>query len=131
MPQLAMHGHAVAASQRYGQLVGLWWEATKMNKYMDLLQAYTQVSEVTEVVGEWKLWIGEQTIKIKISRSENGNYIHVTSHFYHGSKQNAAYISSRNSGGSIEETLHSAMNQLLSFYDPNDADAIWKENDNY
>jgi hypothetical protein len=102
-----------------------------MDKYMALLKAYTQVSEVTEVVGEWKLWIGQQKVKIKISRSENGSYIHVTSHFYHGSKQTGAYISSRNSGVSIEETLHSAMNQLLSFYDPNDTKAIWKENDNY
>jgi hypothetical protein len=102
-----------------------------MNKYMELLKTYTQVSEVTEVVGEWKIWIGGQKIKIKISRSENGSYIHVTSHFYHGSTQTEAYISSRNSGDSIEETLHSAMNQLLSFYDPTDTNAIWKENEGY
>jgi hypothetical protein len=102
-----------------------------LDKYMDLLKTYTQVSEVTEVVGEWKLWIGEQKVKIKISRSENGSYIHLTSHFYRGSKQTGAYISSFNSGVSIEETLHSAMNQLLSFYDPNDANAIWEENDSY
>jgi hypothetical protein len=102
-----------------------------MSNYLDLLTNNKHVSEVYEVVGEWEVWIGFQKVKIKIKRDINGKFVHETSHYYHGSEQAGAYISSINGYETIELALQGAIKQLLMFYDPDDEKAKWVENDSY
>ena len=102
-----------------------------MVKKIELLKRYSHVSRVSEVVGEWELCIGQQQLKIKINSDHKGNFEHKTSHFYHGTDQSSPYVLDNNGGRTIEEALHSAMNQLLSLYDPSDEQAVWKNNSSY
>jgi len=100
-------------------------------RYKNLFENHPIIDEVYEVCGEWKVWVGFQPIKIRVTEDLNGKYYYETSHYYQGSQQAGPYISSINGFNSIEEAIDSAMSQILLFYREDDEEAKWIKNENY
>lgn len=98
---------------------------------MEIFKESKFVSEVYEVCGEWEVWIGSKAVKVRVSKDSRGKYHYNTSHYYHGSEQAGPYISSYNGLETKEGALHAAKRQILSFYNPDDDEAIWVRNENY
>lgn len=92
----------------------------------------SNILESYKLVGEWRVYVGLKLLGIKVWQMNNGKYSHDESHYYHGPQQDGPYISSRTGFNNAEEALHSAKQQLLSFYNPKyNADDYWDPNTNY
>lgn len=89
------------------------------------------IDEAYEVCGEWKVQIGFQLVKIRVTQDLDGKHYYETSHYYKGSQQACPYISSINGYDSIEQAINGAKAQLLSFYQEDDEEAVWVKNENY
>lgn len=89
-----------------------------MSHFDDLKDS--KIRAVYEVVGEWEVIIGHQTVKIKVLRDEDEKYYYRTSDYYKGSEQAGPYISSINRVDSLIEALYHAKRQITSFYNPDD-----------
>lgn len=86
---------------------------------------------VQKVISEWRVRVGEQTIKIRIVLDNNGYYQFSTSHYYQGSKLAGPVISSFANLKSEEEALLIAERQIIGMYDPNDENATWIANSSF
>lgn len=101
-----------------------------MLSYFDVLKD-TKISSIYEVVGEWEVHVGKQTVKIKVLKDENEKYHYRTSHYYKGSEQVGPYVSSINPADSLKEALYLAKKQIVSFYNPSDPNAKWIKDEDY
>ena len=98
--------------------------------YIDYLEDES-FDYVEELISQFKVKIGQQSIKIRITQDSLGYYQFETSHFYHGSKQAGPYIVSAANFKSEKEAIMHARKQIVSFYDPEDINAVWVENSLY
>lgn len=102
-----------------------------MSMYIQYLKKISLFKYVSEVVGEWEVWVGDQPVGIKVWKQEDGTFRSDSSHLYKGTKQAGPYRPSRNTGKSIEEALDVAILQITMFYDPDDDGAKWIPNEFY
>ncbi|OQM47523.1 hypothetical protein B6A27_00315 [Anoxybacillus sp. UARK-01] len=61
-------------------------------KYKHLFENHRVIDEAYELCGEWKVWIGFQPVKIRVTQGLDGKYYYETSHYYKGSQQAGPYI---------------------------------------
>lgn len=102
--------------------------------YLDVVNMNEKVSVVYKLIDIFEVRIGDKNVKIKILqdiKSSNGMYYYQNSHWYHGTEQVAAYISSRNGFNNKEEALQNALRELTIFYREDDENAKWVENERF
>ncbi|MGF9978965.1 hypothetical protein ABE042_03405 [Viridibacillus arvi] len=86
---------------------------------------------VEEIVSKFIVEIGDQKIKIRITKDAHGHFHFVNSHYYQGSKQadpDIAYIANF---PSEKIAIMNAKLQIVSSYDPEDKNGVWIENDSF
>lgn len=90
------------------------------------------INEAYKVVSEYYAWVGFQQIKIRIIRNLDNIFGYQLSHHYKGSRQMGPYISSDNYRFINEtEALVGARREMFLYYSPEDANAIWEEDEDY
>lgn len=94
----------------------------------ELLEEHKDISEVYRLVNEYSLYVGYQSVGIKIFLDSSGYYQMKTSHHYQGKNQAGVYTVSRANFSSEEEALGEAKRQLIAFYD---GEGTWSVNENY
>lgn len=90
-----------------------------------------EISEVYQVIEEFKIWVGDQDIKIKISIDNYGRFHHKLNYHYKGNDQADPYTSSRCIADTKKEAYMNAHSEIFSFYDPSDENGEWILNENY
>ena len=107
-----------------------------MNEIGKLFDDYEYVAERYTIIGEWEIWLqhaklGKSRISIRIKQDRNGQYFHDVSHFYQPGKQSAPDVLEQPEQHSPEASIRHAMNQLLTHYRADDAEAEWIVNENF
>ncbi|MGE7623846.1 hypothetical protein ACQKMD_12505 [Viridibacillus sp. NPDC096237] len=98
--------------------------------YIDYLEDKAFKS-VEEIISQFIVKIGDQKIKIRITKDAHGYFHFVTSHYYQGSEQEGPFISSIANFPSEIEAITGARRQIVSFYEPEDKNAVWIENESF
>ncbi|WP_017813027.1 hypothetical protein [Paenibacillus shenyangensis] len=107
-----------------------------MSQPIELFADYEQIIDYYTIVGEWEIWLqhaklGKSRVAIRIKQDRSGQYFHDVSHFYQPGKQSAPDVLEQPGQHSPEAAIRHAMNQLLTHYRADDADAEWIVNENY
>lgn len=90
-----------------------------------------EILEIYQVIEEFKIWVDDQEIKIRISIDNYGRFHHKVNYYYKGSQQATPYISSICIGNTKKEAYMNAYREIFSFYDPTDKNRKWIFNECY
>ncbi|MFE6168688.1 hypothetical protein ACFVP8_12590 [Viridibacillus arvi] len=85
---------------------------------------------VEEIISQFIVKIGDQKIKIRITKDAQGHFHFVNSHYYQGSKQ-ADAIAYVTNFPSEKIAIMNAKLQIVSSYNPADKNGVWIENDSF